>query len=78
MQVVGDNLTMQIVANDKEGWPDPPATVIGLVSDTTSTTLRAIQGFFAVTKGIEVGDGTDPPESAPPDADPIADDPDGL
>jgi hypothetical protein len=72
MQVMGDNLTTQIVANDKEGWPDPPASVVGLVSDATSTTLQAIQGFFAVTKGIEVGDVPDP------DADKVADDPDGL
>jgi hypothetical protein len=77
MQITGDNLTTQVVANDKDGWPDPPAMVVGLVSDATSTTLRAIQDFFAVTKGIEVGDDTDSPESAP-DADRIADDPDGL
>jgi hypothetical protein len=77
MQVTGDNLTTQIVANDKDTWPDPGATVVGLVSDATSTTLRAIQDFFAVTKGIEVDDDTDAPESAP-DADKITDDPDGL
>lgn len=75
MQIAGGNLTTQVVANDKEDWPDPGATVVGLVSNATSTTLKAIQDFFAVTKGIEVGDG---PESADPDADPLAEDPDGL
>jgi hypothetical protein len=78
LQIEGTNLTTQIVANDKDTWPDPGATVVGLVSDATSTTLEAIQNFFAVTKGIEVGDGPDPSESAAPDADKIADDPDGL
>ncbi len=64
MQIEGANLTTQIVANDKDGWPDPPATVVGLVSDATSTTLAAIQDFFAVSKGIEVDDGPGQPESA--------------
>lgn len=77
MQIAGDNLTTQIMANDKDTWPDPGATVVGLVSDATSTTLRAIQNFFAVTKGIEVGDDPAGPESTP-DAGKIADDPDGL
>ena len=77
MQVAGDNLTTQIVANDKDGWPDPPAMVVGLVSDSTSTTLKAIQNFFAVTKGIEVTDGPAQPESAS-GVDKIADDPDDL
>lgn len=76
MQIAGEHMTTQVVANDKDTWPDPGATVVGLVSDATSTTLRAIQTFFAVTKGIEVSDDTDSPESAP-DADHIADDPDG-
>lgn len=77
MQVAGDNLTMQSVANDKEDWPDPGATVVGLVSDSTSTTLKAIQSFFAVTKGIEVTDAPAQPESAS-GVDQIADDPDDL
>jgi hypothetical protein len=72
MQIAGSDLSTQIVANDKDGWPDPGATVVGLVSDATSTTLKAIQEFFAVAKGIEVGDVPDP------DADKLADDPDGL
>ena len=77
MQVAGDNLTTQIVANDKEGWPDPPAGVVGVVSDSTSTTLKAIQNFFAVTKGIEVTEGPAQPETAS-GVDKIADDPDDL
>lgn len=79
MQITGDNLTTQVVANDKDGWPDPPAMVVGLVSDATSTTLRAIQDFFAVTKGIEVGDGPAEPESSSaPDPGESTDDPDGA
>lgn len=77
MQVEGNNLTTQVVPNDKDGWPDPGATVVGLVSDSTSTTLKAIQHFFAVTKGIEVTDDPAQPESAS-GVDKIADDPDDL
>jgi hypothetical protein len=74
MQVAGDNVTMQIVANDKDGWPDPPAPVIGLVSESTSTTLKAIKDFFAVTKGIEVSDAAEKPAGTAR----ITDDPDGI
>jgi hypothetical protein len=73
MQIAGANLTTQVMADDKDPWPDPGATVVGLVSDATSTTLKAIQDFFAVIKGIEV---SDVPEAAAPD-DKLADDPDG-
>jgi hypothetical protein len=76
MNVEGNNLTTQIVANDKEGWPDPGVTVVGLVSDATTQALGAIRNFFAVTKGIEVGD--QPPESTAPGTAKITDDPDGL
>jgi hypothetical protein len=68
MQIAGDNLTTQIVANNKDPWPDPEAFV-GLVPGAT---LETVQEFFAVAKGIEVGDDPDP------DADKLADDPDGL
>lgn len=71
MQIQGDHLMTQIVANDKDPWPELGAPVAGLVLNATMT---AVKHFFAVVKGIEVGDG---PESAQ-DADPIADDHDGL
>jgi hypothetical protein len=71
MQIEGDNLTTQIVANDKEGWPDPGVTVVGLVPNAT---LPAIQRFFAVSKGIEVSDAPD----SPTDTAKITDDPDGI
>jgi hypothetical protein len=76
MQVKGDNLTTQIVPNDKDGWPDPDVTVIGLV---TGATASMIQNFFAVTKGIDIGD--PPPEPVSPmkpGTAEITDDPDGL
>jgi hypothetical protein len=75
MQIAGDGVTTQIVANDKDPWPEIGATVAGLVADAA---MPLVKEFFAVTKGIEVGDGPAEPESAPPDADKIADDPDGL
>lgn len=72
MQIEGESLTTQIALNDKDIFPDPGVTVLGLVPGATAAMVRE---FFAVTKGIEVGDG---PESADPDADPVAEDPDGL
>jgi len=79
MQIEGDNVTTAVVANDKEGWPDPPAGVVGLVSDATSTTLQAIQDFFAVTKGIDIGDPPPQPVSpAKPGTSKVTDEPDGL
>ena len=74
MQVEGANLTTQVVADDKNPWPDPDGVVAGLV---VNATMAAIRDFFAVTKGIEVTDGPTQPEAAP-DADKIGDDPDGL
>jgi hypothetical protein len=67
MHIQGDHLTTQIVANDKDPWPELGAPVVGLALNAT---MAAVQEFFAVTKGIEVGDD--------PDADKLADDPDGL
>lgn len=72
MHIQGDHLTTQIVANDKDPWPELGAPVVGLALNAT---MGAVKDFFAVVKGIEVGDG---PESARPDADKLADDPDGL
>jgi hypothetical protein len=69
MQIQGDHLTTQIVANDKDPWPELGAPVVGLALNAT---VAAVKDFFAVTKGIEVGDDT---ESADPDK--LADDPDG-
>lgn len=71
IEVAGDHVTTQIVANDKDPWPDPDGAVVGLALNAT---MAAVKDFFAVTKGIEVGDDPDP-ESA--DADKPADDPDG-
>jgi hypothetical protein len=76
MQIAGAGVTTQIVANDKDPWPEIGATVVGLVSDATSQAVEAIRNFFAVTKGIEVGD--PPPESTAPGTTKITDDPDGL
>lgn len=74
MQIEGDNLTVQVVANNKDPWPDPELTVVGLVPGATTA---AVQQFFAVAKGIEVTDGPAQPESAS-GVDKIADDPDDL
>lgn len=71
MQVAGDHMTTQIVANDKDPWPDPDGAVAGLALNAT---MAAVKDFFAVIKGIEVGDG----RPSAPDADKVADDPDGL
>src|SRR5262249_59771156 len=46
MQIEGDHLTTQTVANDKDPWPELGAPVIGLVSEATSQTVQAIQEFF--------------------------------
>lgn len=74
MQIEGANLTTQVVANDKNPWPDPDGVVAGLV---VNATMAAIRDFFAVTKGIEVTDGPAQPESAS-GVDKLADDPDDL
>lgn len=74
MQIEGANLTTQVVANDKNPWPDPDGVVAGLV---VNATMAAIRDFFAVTKGIEVTDGPPRPESAS-GVDKLADDPDDL
>src|SRR5882672_10639108 len=42
MQIAGDSMTTQIVANDKDPWPEIGAPVVGLVSEATSNTLKAI------------------------------------
>jgi hypothetical protein len=72
MQVEGDNLTTQIVANDKDGWPDPGATVTGLVAQAA---MPLVKQFFAVSKGIEVDDA--PPASTSPSTAKAGDDPVG-
>lgn len=60
MQIEGDGVTTQIVANDKDPWPEIAAPVVGLVLDAT---MASVQDFFAVTKGIEVDEGPAEPES---------------
>jgi hypothetical protein len=72
MQIEGDGVTTQIVANDKDPWPEIAAPVVGLVLDATKA---SVQDFFAVTKGIEVDDA--PQESTEPITK-ITDDPDGI
>jgi hypothetical protein len=71
MQIEGANLTTLVVANDKNPWPDPDDVVAGLALNATKA---AIQDFFAVTKGIEVGDAAEPPAATAK----ITDEPDGL
>ncbi|HEX3758839.1 MAG TPA: hypothetical protein VHW23_09045 [Kofleriaceae bacterium] len=61
MQIKGDDLTTQIAPNDKDTFPDPDVTVIGLVPGASAA---MIQNFFAVTKGIEIGD--PPPQPVSP------------
>ncbi len=76
MQVDGDNLTTQIAPNDKDIFPDPGVIVNGLVPGAT---VAMIQNFFAVTKGIEIGDPPPQPVSpAKPGTAKITDDPDGI
>lgn len=72
MQIEGDSLTTHIAPNDKDIFPDPGLTVVGLVPGATAA---MIQAFFAVAKGIEVDDA--PQESTEPITK-ITDDPDGL
>jgi hypothetical protein len=71
MAIEGANLTTQTVANDKNPWPDPDGAVAGLV---VNATMAAIRDFFAVTKGIEVGDAAEPPAGTAR----ITDEPDGI
>lgn len=71
MQIQGENLVTQIAANDKDIFPDPGVTVVGLVPGATAAMIR---DFFAVTKGIEVGDDADPSAGTAS----VTDDPDGL
>lgn len=61
MQIEGDGVTTQIVANDKDPWPEIAAPVVGLAVDAT---MASVRDFFAVTKGIEVGEDPAPPEPA--------------
>jgi hypothetical protein len=74
MQVEGTGLTTQIMANNKDPWPDPELTVVGLVPGATP---EAVQDFFSVAKGLEVGGASVQPESTEPITK-ITDDPDGL
>jgi hypothetical protein len=67
MQIEGENVTTQVVANDKDPWPEIGANVVGLVSGAITA---SIQDFFAVTKGIEIDE--------PADATRLTDDPDGI
>ncbi len=60
MQIEGDGVTTQIVANDKDPWPELAATVVGLVPGAN---MKSLQMLFAVAKGIEVDDGPAGPES---------------
>lgn len=69
MQIEGDGVTTQIVANEKDPWPEIAASVVGLVLDATMASARE---FFSVAKGIEVG------EAPPSDTAKITDDPDGI
>jgi hypothetical protein len=71
MQIEGDGVTTQIVANDKDPWPEIRAPVVGLAANATPA---AIQDFFAVTKGIEVSDAGEPPAGTAR----ITDEPDGI
>jgi hypothetical protein len=53
IEVHGLGTTTQIVANDKDIWPDPKATVIGLEPGATAA---SIQEFFTVAKDISPED----------------------
>lgn len=72
MQIEGDSVTTQVVANDKDPWPEIAANVVALVSGAVTASIR---NFFEVTKGIEVSDGPSPESTAPGTAQ-ITDDPD--
>lgn len=71
MQIEGDGVTTQIVANDKDPWPEIAASVVGLALDAT---MASVRDFFAVTKGIEVDDGPGQSESTDPTSTDDADD----
>jgi hypothetical protein len=71
MQVEGANLTTQIVAHEKNPWPDPDVAA----SLVPGATAEQVLQFFSISKGIEVGDA--PQESTEPITK-ITDDPDGI
>ena len=53
LEVQGHGTTTQIVANDKDSWPDPKVTVIALEPGATAASL---QEFFTVAKDISLDD----------------------
>ena len=53
IEVSSRNVGTQIVANDKDPWPDPNVAVIGLESGASADSIKE---FFTVSKDIDIDD----------------------
>ena len=51
LDVVGNNITVEIVTNNKDEWPDPTPGVIALVPGATA---RSVREFFTVAKDLSI------------------------
>jgi hypothetical protein len=73
LDIIGGNTTITPLSG-KDVPPEPRLQVIGLEQGATAASIKQ---FFAVDKGIDIGDPPPEPVSpAKPDADEVADEPD--